>query len=138
MRAVPKELTNEAASLLTFFRQVGGTYGGTLISIVSIKRTIYHAARFSEQSNEQLPGYQVAYQKTLFRFFNLDGEESGRQARAVLRAHLERQAYIQGLNDAFIVFGYVVGFVVLILLALNLWHWWKGRSVYLEGDPPIL
>jgi predicted MFS family arabinose efflux permease len=109
---VPNELKSAAATTLTFFRQVGGTYGGTLIAIVSIRQTIFHAARFGEQANTQLPGYKMTFQNLYNKF------PDPNQAKAAIIKNIETQAFIQGLNDALIVFGYITGIVAFILMVL--------------------
>lgn len=120
--SVPNELKNSAATLLTFFRQVGGTYGGTLIAIFSIRQTIFHAARFGEQANNQLPAYRMTYQNIYNKF------PDPAQAKAAIVRNIEIQAYIQGLNDALIAFGYITGAVAFILLASLLYRAWRNRK----------
>jgi len=127
MRHVPKDLVSKGATLLTFFRQVGGTYGGTLIAIVTIKRQIFHAARFGEQANAQLPAYQVTFTKIFNQFYsNTSGGAT--QAKGAIVKNILDQSYIQAINDAMIVFGYVTGAVALVLVVLNLRNWWKQRK----------
>ena len=131
LSSVPPEFSNKAATLLTFFRQVGGTYGGTLISIIVIKRKIFHAARFGEQANSQLPGFQVSYQKLFSHYqstFFDQGEKSSALAKATLVRNIEIQAYIQAINDAMIIFGYVTIVVALVLVALSIHNWHKSRK----------
>ena len=124
---VPKALTNQAATLLTFCRQVGGTYGGTLLAIISIKRTIFHAARFSEQTNQQIPGYQNTFQN-VFSYSFSELAATAAQAKGRIIANIETQAAIQGQSDALIVFGYITSIVAFFLLILNLRNWWKERK----------
>jgi DHA2 family multidrug resistance protein len=131
MKHVPKELSNKGATLITFFRQVGGTYGGTLISIVTIKRKIFHAARFGEQANDQLPAYKIVFNKLYSRFYSSlsdKGAEAAAQAKEALIRNIEIQAFIQAINDAMIVFGCVTGAVALLLASLSLHRWWKNRG----------
>jgi DHA2 family multidrug resistance protein len=121
MHKVPKELTGEAATLLTFFRQVGGTYGGTIIGILTIKRTIFHAARYSEQVNPQIPGYRYTWNKLHTKAFSDLSDNallSAKQAKLAIAQNIETQAYIQGLNDALFVFGCVTLAIGLLLLVL--------------------
>lgn len=123
LRHVPAAFSSQAAMLLTFFRQVGGTYGGTIISILTIKRKIFHAARFSEQTNSQIPGYKVTFQKLSSQFYSDVSDKgllSALQAKRAIIANIETQAYIQALNDAMIVFGYIALSIALTLLVLNL------------------
>jgi len=110
LAGIPPELRSAATTILTFFRQVGGTYGGTLIAIFSIRQTIFHTARFGEQANTQLPAYKMTFKNIYDKF------PDAATAKAAIIKNIQTQAYIQGLNDALIVFGYVTGVVALILL----------------------
>lgn len=135
MRQVPKEMTNKGSTFLTFFRQVGGTYGGTLIAIIVIKRKIFHVARFAEQTNTELPGYQVTFQK-LFSHYHSNifdhGEESAALAKATIIRNIEIQAFILSINDALMVFGYITMVVTLALAYLNIQHWRKEKKSKLQ------
>lgn len=123
LECVPKELKNKAATILTFFRQVGGTYGGTLIAILVIKRKIFHAAMFGEQANAQLPAFQVTSTKLANHYNNAFFDRVGDAkvlAKATIVQNIEVQAYIQAINDALFVFGYVTLFVTLILILVSI------------------
>ncbi len=122
LHGIPNELKSSAATILTFFRQVGGTYGGTLISIFSIRQTIFHAARFGEQANTQLPAYKATF-KNLYNKF-----PDAIQAKSAIVQNILTQAYIQGLNDALIVFGYVTAAVTVILMVLISFRAWKNKK----------
>ena len=122
LHGIPQELKSSGATILTFFRQVGGTYGGTLIAIFSIRQTIFHAARFGEQANSQLPAYKMTFHNIYNKF------PDAAQAKAAIVKNILTQAYIQGLNDALIVFGYVTSAVALILMILIGYRGWKARS----------
>lgn len=126
LTSVPKELANKAATLLTFFRQVGGTYGGTILGAISIKRTIFHAARFGEQASQQIPGYKETYQQVFGHSFSALSANAA-QAKGRIVANIETQAYIQGQNDALIVFGYITATIAILILILNLLNWWKTK-----------
>lgn len=119
---VPQEMKGAGATMLTFIRQVGGTYGGTLISIISIKRTIFHAARFGEQTNTQLPAYQYNFRNLLTQF------QDPAKAGATIIKNIETQAQIQGLNDALFIFGYVTSVVAIILAILISYRIWKIKK----------
>jgi hypothetical protein len=116
---VPKELKDAAATLLTFFRQVGGTYGGTLIAIFSIRQTIFHAARFGEQANMQLPAYKITAEKFA----------SPELAKAMIVRNIEIQAFVQGLNDALVAFGYITGGLTILLFIFVLARLRKARDL---------
>ncbi len=131
LKSVPKELENKAATLLTFFRQVGGTYGGTLVSILVIKRTIFHLARFGEQAQTELPGFQVTFRKLFSHYkstFFDDGTQSAALAKATIGQNIENQAFIQAMNDAMIVLGYITLTIALFLVALNIRNFLLSRT----------
>ncbi len=127
LQNIPTELKTTAATVLTFFRQVGGTYGGTLISIFSIRQTIFHAARFGEQANAQLPAYKLTLKNLYDKF------PDPAQAKAAIVKNILNQAYIQGMNDALIIFGYVTAAVALILVLLLSYRSWKSKAVIKSG-----
>ncbi len=132
LHSVPKELEVEATTLLTFFRQIGGTYGGIILTILMIKRTIFHAARFSEQTNAQIPGYRVTWQGLRSHFFTSINDGSTlaarKQATAAIVQNVETQAFIQGLNDGLVVFGWVTLTVALLLGGLIAKRMWSRRK----------
>ncbi|HEY4255206.1 MAG TPA: MFS transporter [Chlamydiales bacterium] len=131
MHVVPKELGSEGATLLTFFRQVGVTYGGTVLGILTIKRAIFHAARFSEQTSTQIPGYRVVWRKMFGQFFsNLSdkGYLAARQAKFKIVENVETQAFIQGQNDALFVFGWVTLGVAVLMAGLIVHRVMRARK----------
>ncbi len=137
LHAVPKEFENKAATLLTFFRQVGGTYGGTLVSMIVIKRQIFHAVRFGEQTNTSLPGVQTTFQKLEGHYHSTffdRSADSAMLAKARIAESIENQAFIQAINDAMIIFGYVTLAATLMLVFLNIRNWHKLHQVHYTND----
>lgn len=131
LESIPNELKNKGATILTFFRQVGGTYGGTLIAIIVIKRKIFHAARFAEQTNAQLPGVQVTARKLATHYHTTLIDKTGDAkalAKATIVQNIELQASIQAINDALFVFGWVTLVVTVILLLISILQWQKNRK----------
>jgi EmrB/QacA subfamily drug resistance transporter len=122
LQVIPTELKSAAATILTFFRQVGGTYGTTLIAIFSIRQTIFHTARFGEQINPQLPAYKMTLHNLYDKF------PDAAQAKIAIVQNIKTQAYIQGLNDSLIAFGYVTALIAAILMALISYRTWVRRK----------
>ncbi len=124
LHGVPTHLRNSAATLLTFFRQVGGTYGGTILAIFSIRQTIFHAARFGEQANTQLPGYKMTFQNLMNKY------PDPIQAKGAIVQNILTQAYVQGLNDALTAFGYITGTAALLLMVVIAYRYWFKNSLH--------
>jgi DHA2 family multidrug resistance protein len=127
LRDISDELKPTGATALTFFRQIGGTYGGTLISIFSIRRTIFHAARFGEQANTQLPAYKYTFQNLMNKY------PDPVQAKEAIVKNILTQAEIQGINDALFMFGYVTLALFIILLTLFIFRYLKSRNRSLQN-----
>lgn len=122
IKNVPKELSGPAATLLTFFRQVGGTYGGAIMGIIVIRRNIFHTARFGEQVNPWLVGFKETSRKlTNHIFTDVKGNilEAKERATELIIADIKIQSYIQAINDAMIAFGYATIGVAIILIILT-------------------
>lgn len=120
MATVSKSLAGPASTLLTFTRQVGSTYGGTVLAIMMIKRKIYHVARFAEPVSQQIPGYQFTFNRLSTQFFSSVSDKSflaSRQAELEIVQNIETQAFIQAINDGMMVFGYIT-IAIAIALAI--------------------
>ena len=128
LRQVPREWGSDGATLLTFFRQVGNTFASTAIAIFLIRRNVFHTARFGEQINAQLPGYQTTFMKLKALSTADPNAATLEQAKFLIIGNVQKQAYIQSLNDIFFIFAYVTIVVAILLLILNIFEWWKKRS----------
>ena len=128
LRRVPAELGSAGATLLTFFRQVGGTFAGTAIVIFLIRRNVFHTARFGEQINTQLPGYKTTFMKLEALSTGDPNAATPLQVQKIIIENLERQSYIQSINDIFFIFAYITIAVGVLLFILNVFEWWKEKS----------
>ncbi len=120
LKALPKELGSDGSTMLTFFRQVGATYGGSIFSLIAIRRNIFHKEIFFTSMNQHLSAYKNAV-------FNLKNEVfAGSLSQGAMRAKVEiidyvnRQSYIQSLNDANIFMGYIVMAMTILLCISNI------------------
>lgn len=129
IREIPREFASSAATLLTFVRQIGGTYGGTILSIFTIRRKIFHATRFGEQVALQTTGYQETFRNLYEKFSTQipDKGFEGAAAKATIIKNIETQAFIQAQNDSMIVFGYITAAVAILLLILNVHRYLANR-----------
>lgn len=126
LSGLEKQWQGSGATILTFFRQVGGTYGSTLLSLVSIRRTIFHTSRFAERVNPSLPGYKKTFQ-ALKEEYN-----SPAYAKALIIENIETQAFIQGLNDAFIFLAYLTIGVGVLFFIFLIRTYYKTRQVKVD------
>jgi DHA2 family multidrug resistance protein len=129
MSKVTKELSSAASGMLTFFRQVGATFSGTLIVIFSIRYTIFHTARFGEQINSQLPGYKMTFINLQTLTTSDPYAELPKQAKAMIVKTVSTQAYIQSLNDTAMLFGYFILVVTCLLVIVSSYEYWKKKRL---------
>ncbi len=138
LQNVPKELSNKAAIILTFFRQVGGTYGGTIVNLIIIKRQIFHVARFGEQTNTQIPAFAETSRKLFYHYYSTvsdKGQASKLLAKETIIHNIQIQALIQAINDAMILIGIATILITLTLLLLRILQWRKkSHSLYNQMD----
>lgn len=130
LKQVPKAFLSQASTLLTFFRQVGGTFGGIILGIIILRRDIFHTARFAEPVHRQLVGYQYTAQKLQEEITQRAGSapmQAQEQAKAIIEGDIMIQSYIQSINDALFVFGYVTAVFALFLIVANLIHWIREK-----------
>ena len=131
LQNVPKELSNKGAVILTFFRQVGATYGGTIINLIIIKRQIFHAARFGEQANTQLPAFIETSRKIFYHYYSAvsdKGQESKQLATETIIRNIENQAFITAINDAMLLVGAATSFAAAALIFFSLKEWRKKKN----------
>jgi EmrB/QacA subfamily drug resistance transporter len=107
---VPKERAAEGATVLTFLRQVGGTIGAAIASMLVIRRDIFHTARFGEQTTTQIPGYEETFQTlTTYLSQNTSPQQAivQQQAEHIIIKSVHNQSFITSTNDVFVLFAYI-------------------------------
>ena len=130
LKNIPQELLDKAATFLTFFRQVGATYGGVIISIIMIRKTIFHTARYAEQVVTFGPSY-TNYLHRLSQHIQTQVHnplfDSSMQAKKLLTAFIKKQALLSGINDGLILIGWVTIIVSCLLLLIQALRLLKNR-----------
>lgn len=121
LRNIPDDLTGQAAALATIFRQVGGVFGSSAISLIATMRTAFHNARFAEQVNiysTKFKSYVQSFQLYAMGKTGKDHQTALEGTRDYVISNIQAQSKLASYNDAFFVFGWI--FVVLALITLVL------------------
>jgi MFS transporter, DHA2 family, multidrug resistance protein len=107
---IPREKMAQASAITNSVRQLGGSLGVALLATMLTTRITYHSQIFGA---EVKPNSEV-YQQTIGRMkyhlqYEAGSAPSGttRQGQALLMSNLTKQAYIQGVNDDFLLAGIV-------------------------------
>ena len=118
---IPREKMAQASAITNSIRQLGGSLGVALLATLLTSRVSYHAQVFGGAVK---PGSEV-YQRTISNLkFHLQHEagsapaDATRQSQALLLSNLNKQAYIQAINDDFLLAGIItlMGGIPIIFL----------------------
>jgi MFS transporter, DHA2 family, multidrug resistance protein len=104
LQSIPRAKMAQASGLSNVIRQVGGSFGVAILSTVLTSRVIYHSQIFGESIQANSPVYQSVLQN-ISRFVastaGTTGAAAQSQGQYVLMSHLSKQAFIEGINDDF-------------------------------------
>jgi len=102
---ISKDKMAQASGVSNTIRQIGGSLGVAILTTVLTSRVTYHNELYSEALNPNAPAYQQV-QSGLQHFAQkqIDSSPSiaGQQGKALLISHIGKQAYIQGVDDDFL------------------------------------
>jgi DHA2 family multidrug resistance protein len=118
---IPREKMAQASAITNSIRQLGGSLGVALLATLLSSRVTYHAQVFGDAIK---PGSEI-YQQTISKMkYHLQYEagsssmDANRQSQALLLSNLNKQAYIQGIDDDFLLAGIItlIGGIPVIFL----------------------
>lgn len=118
---ISREKMAQASAITNSIRQLGGSLGVALLATLLTTRVSFHSQVFGgavKQSSE-------VYQKTINNLkYHLQYEAGSspanaiRQSQALLLSNLNKQAYVEGINDDFLLAGIItlIGGIPIIFL----------------------
>jgi DHA2 family multidrug resistance protein len=115
---IPKKKMAQASGLFNVIRQLGGSFGIAILGTLFVDRIIYHTTIYSQSGSRFSEAYNsVFYRTQLFVQGACGGCSADVAARshALIAKHFIDQAYIQAVNDDFLVAG-VISILCLIPL----------------------
>jgi MFS transporter, DHA2 family, multidrug resistance protein len=107
---IPREKMAQASAITNSIRQLGGSLGVAILATLLTTRVSYHAEIFGEAIK---PGSEVYKQTTSKIKYHLQNEagsspsNSTVQSQALLLSNINKQAYIQGIDDDFLLAGLI-------------------------------
>ncbi len=110
MLTIKREQMAQASGLFNVIRQIGGSFGVAVFATILTTRTEFHMENYSQAVNTNNPVYQQTT-RNLSRFAQTgDGSTAtiaGKQASTLLVSHIARQAFIESVNDDFLLAGII-------------------------------
>ncbi len=124
---IPREKMAQASGLFNVVRQLGGSFGVAMLTTILTVRIKYHAQIYGSglDSNSQVfhnvSGHLTAFaQQTMGSI----GSEAHSQGLALLYSNINIQAFIQGINDDFLIAAIItiIGIIPVLWLRRNNKH----------------
>jgi DHA2 family multidrug resistance protein len=122
-REIPREKMAQASGITNIVRQVGGSFGVAMLTTILTTRVIYHAQMFGRTMDLNSPTYQMVVRNMGHFISSSVGSVSAiasQQSRYLLFSHLNRQAFIQGIDDDFLVSAILTAISIIPVFFLRL------------------
>ena len=103
---MPRDKMAQASAITNSIRQLGGSLGVALLATLLTTRVGYHSQIFGESVKQGSEIYHETLNKIKFHVQHDAGtspSNAARQSQMLLFSNLNRQAYIQGINDDFLI-----------------------------------
>lgn len=103
---IPREKMAQASGLTNTIRQLAGSFGVALLATLLTTRVKYHMQTYGEAINPSSPAFkQISGNVTRYILHHTGANmaTAAKQGQVVLSGHLTKQAYIQGINDDFLI-----------------------------------
>jgi len=118
---IPREKMAQASAITNSIRQLGGSLGVALLATLLSSRVSYHTQVFGGAVKPNSEVYQQTVSKMKYHLqYEAGSSPSGatKLSQTLLLANLNKQAYIQGINDDFLIAGIItlIGGIPIIFL----------------------
>ena len=130
------EITNrkmaQASGLINVIRQVGGSFGVAVFGTILTQRTIFHASMYGQQLQQDSPTLLQTIARLRYFAEGAVGStfhQATQQANALLYKFVGTQAFIQAVDDVFLIAGAILIICIIPLLFLRTNHRNRSHSV---------
>ena len=121
---IPREKMGQASGLINVIRQVGGSFGVAILTTILTTRFTYHSQMFGESLQGNSPAYHSVL-KNLGNYLTAHAGSIGnfaeKQSQYLITSHLNRQAFVQAIDDDFLLAGIItlVSAIPVVFLRLR-------------------
>ena len=119
---IPSHKMAQASGLINVIRQIGGSFGIAIFGSILSRRTAFHAATFGQAINQASPIFKNTYGAVaghLTHNFNSAGSVANSQAGALILSNLQKQAFVQAINDDFLIAAAITIIIIIPILFLR-------------------
>lgn len=118
---IPQQFMAQASSLTNIIRQVGGSFGVTIMSYFLAKRTAFHTQVYNEALNSSGETYRQTADKLsqyILHHTDASNELSELFSTTLLDQQINMEAYIGGINDDFFIASMITFAAIIPVLFL--------------------
>lgn len=122
MYELPREKLAQASGLFNILRQLGGSFGVALLATLLTTRVNYHTQMYGSAINANSQTFHsIAANMNYFIQHDVGSSAANaiKQGQAVIMAHVNKQAFIQGVDDDFLIAGLITLFGALPIFWLH-------------------
>jgi DHA2 family multidrug resistance protein len=103
---LPREQMAQASSIMNTMRQIGGSLGIAVLTTLLTVRISFHSQMFGQTIDSQSQAFRDVTQNMAYHIQQHGGSSLAvalRQSRALVMSHVNTQAFIEGINDVFLI-----------------------------------
>ena len=119
---IPRDKMAQASSIFNTVRQLGGSFGVAILGTVLTSRVAYHIQMFGADVSRNSPAFKNTVKSFGYFIQHVTGSNAfiaGRQGQALLTAHISQQAFIQGIDDDFLIAAIITIIALVPVLFLH-------------------
>jgi DHA2 family multidrug resistance protein len=118
---ISREKMAQASAITNSIRQLGGSLGVALLATLLTTRASYHGQVFGGEIKSGSETYQKSMNNLKFHLQHESGSSpalAARQGQAIMFSSISKQAFIEGVNDDFLIAGVItlIGGIPIIFL----------------------
>ncbi len=121
---IPREKMAQASSITNTVRQLGGSLGVAILATLLTSRVTFHSQMYEQAIQSRSQVFMNTVNHLAFHIQHTVGSTyavAAKQAQYILLANVNKQAYIQGIDDDFLIAALMtlVGVIPIIFLSLR-------------------
>jgi MFS transporter, DHA2 family, multidrug resistance protein len=124
---IPREKMAQASGIFNIIRQLGGSFGVAILATILSSRISFHAQIYAQAIDMNSPTYQQVSRNLVYQIEHSAGSSQAnavRQGQLALVSQLNKEAYIQAVDDDFLIAAVItlIGGIPILLLKARKKH----------------
>jgi DHA2 family multidrug resistance protein len=107
---IPREKMAQASGLTNIIRQLGGSFGVAILATLLSSRVDYHSQIYSEALRSNSESFKNVSSQMSYYIQHETGSSASnsiKQSQALITAHVNKEAFVQAVDDDFLIAGFI-------------------------------